>query len=189
MEESSSADILDISDKAPQGHQREIKHLWEMKVGDLTTGQKFMVREELFNGRCFVCPVPIRREELHVAVDIDHLIAKGQPGRNYLTNMRLAHHACNARRGQPTKPIAPHVSERENSPRTQEWSSEEGARSDKMTYRYRQRLFHPQTGLFRNAGQVYPKQWVADILEDLTGIGKSITYLRYLNADIAADYF
>lgn len=164
------------------------KFLWELNRGDLSTQQKFIVREELFVNNdltCFVCPVPIKRDQLHLAVDIDHLVPKGELGRNFLPLMRLAHHNCNARRGKP-KPSSDQKRERENG--LGEWTSEEGRRSDKMTYRYRQRVYHPETGILRNPGQIFPRKWLADILPDECKIGHSTTYYKYIDEDIAAGY-
>lgn len=109
------------------------------------------------------------------------------------TNLGLAHPSCNIKKNPPKQGFPQVVPLRESErkdgdgPRA-EWSSEEGRRSDKMTYRYRQRLYHPNTGLFKNAGQIFPLNWLADVLPDELKIGKSTTYRKYINEDIASEY-
>ena len=101
------------------------------------------------------------------------------------SNLRLAHPSCNEKKNPPHQLPQPVLSERES----ESWSSAEGARSDKMRPRYRLAMYHPATGLFRNPGQQYPKQWTADILqEELCKIGTATTYLKYIGADISAEY-
>ena len=105
-------------------------------------------------------------------------------------NLHWACWSCNQRKN-PRGPVPQGAlpRERENgSGRQAEWSSEEGRRSDKMTYRYRQRLYHPETGLFKNAGQVFPLDWLANVLPDELKIGKSTTYYKYIKEDVAAQY-
>ena len=69
-----------------------------------------------------------------------------------------------------------------------EWSSREGWTSAKMTERYRLRLYHPVTGMLKNPGTILPKKWLADMLPDELRIGKSTTYLKYIDEDIASGY-
>ena len=109
------------------------------------------------------------------------------------SNLALAHPSCNIKKNPPHQdfPQLIPLNERERKPSAQkqaEWSSEEGRRSDKMTYRYRQRLYHPDHGLFKNGGQIYPLKWLADILPDELGIGQSTTYRKYIDQDIASGY-
>jgi hypothetical protein len=93
---------------------------WELNEGKLTSEQKHIAREEMWEsnpGKCYGCPIPIRREELHLAVDIHHLVDRGNPGRNFLPQMRLAHHNCNARIGRPAEPTASHIQGKEREER------------------------------------------------------------------------
>ena len=68
-------------------------------------------------------------------------------------------------------------------------SSEETARSSRMTWRYRQQLFHPRTGMTRDAGTVVELKVMADVLEERCEEGKAQSYERYLRHDAAIGYF
>ena len=102
----------------------------------------------------------------------------------------LACHSHNAVYGDPSLRTS-ETSERENATAGQEpkgeWTSEEGKRSDKMTYRYRQRLYHPETGL--KTGEVRNLKQFADELEEELEVGKAQTYERYLRKDANVGYF
>jgi hypothetical protein len=106
------------------------------------------------------------------------------------SNLALAHPSCNEKKNPPKQfpqPV-PSSSERENEIA---WGAgaKAGARSDQMRPLYRDAMYNQQKGLFRNAGQMYPKQWVADILqEELVQIGTATTFLKYIQADISTGY-
>lgn len=70
-----------------------------------------------------------------------------------------------------------------------EWTSEEGKRSDRMVYFYRQALFHPQTGRMVTIGTKKPLKAFAADLADECGEGQAQTFERYLRDNALQGYF
>ena len=128
--------------------------------------------------KCFFCG------KSDIALIVEHL--DRNPTNYDPGNLHWSCWSCNQKKELFPKPLP---QERENEgPAHGEWSSEEGARSDRMTYRYRQELYHPKNGRMKDQGTRFGKTALAEWLEEWTGVGKSTTYLKYLSKDITAGY-
>ena len=82
---------------------------WEWRTGELSTVQKREARACLWGllrvRVCYVCRNSLDARLLHLAYDIHHLLPRGSPSSNFIPNLRLAHHGCNAREGVPTESV------------------------------------------------------------------------------------
>jgi hypothetical protein len=184
------------------------RHLWELNRGKLSTDQKRIAREEIWEANmrdCSVCHLQIRKDELHLAVDIDHLVGKLLPGRNLLPMMRLAHHNCNARKGMPQTPIASpiqKVRERELGRVQGEYSSVETWKHYTERPAWNLMIYKKPDGLMAEQGAKFPYEKLYKKAPGLIGeflftqklartsapYGSSITYHRYQDEDIEAGY-
>ena len=81
------------------------RYRWEKKRSKLETDEKREARAArwgLGERQCFFCHYPLDPHILHSgAIDIHHLLRSGMMGRNFLENIRLAHHGENAKEGEP----------------------------------------------------------------------------------------
>jgi hypothetical protein len=128
--------------------------------------------------KCFMCG----RSDVYLI--IEHM---DNDENNYApANLHWACWSCNQKKGKTSDRLLPQ-SVSENTRR--EWTSEEGARHDSMTYRYRNLLFHPHNGMMVNEGARVGLVKLSKKLPDLVGKGSSVTFRRYIEEDIEAGYF
>ena len=77
---------------------------WELKVSELTTSQKKEARGLLWGlgeKTCYICGKELDPDLDGNPCDIHHALRLGVEGCNFLPNLHLAHHACNAKEGRP----------------------------------------------------------------------------------------
>ncbi|MGA2665111.1 MAG: hypothetical protein ABSF83_09225 [Nitrososphaerales archaeon] len=182
---------LETGDSTVQHRERENQPVifsWELRrvlKGNAKTQARTYIRS--LDDSCFFCKLALG----YGTPDIHHI--DENPEDNRLYNLALAHHGCNSsdfnQKKQHGIASSGHGGVRENGgQRPAEWTTEEGRRSDKMTYCYRQFLYHPKTGLLRNGGQLFSIKWLAAMLPSELKIGKSVTYRRYIDEDIAGGF-
>ena len=123
--------------------------------------------------------------------EIDHI--DGDPANGDPADHQLLCKGCNlAKRNRAGRGSTERERARQPSvptPTKGEWTSEEGKRSDRMVYFYRQALFHPQAGRMVAVGTRKPLKAFAADLADECGEGQAQTFERYLRDNALQGYF
>lgn len=118
---------------------------------------------------------------------IEHI--DNNPNNSNPLNLRLAHPSCNEKKNPPRQNPQP-------VPLSVRVASDEAAagarilaKSEQMLPLYRRAMYDPKEGVMRNPGQIYPKKWLANMMqEEWIRVGTATTYLKYIGADISAGY-